>query len=142
LSATVTVAVQAAELPWPSLMVKVTVLAPMLLQVNELGETPSRFTVPQLSEEPLFTWAGPTLAVPALFKLTEIFWQTAVGAVASLTVTTAVQVAVLPWPSLAVSVTVFAPWLLQLNVLGDTLTAFTVPQLSLEDAPSSGFAQR
>jgi hypothetical protein len=62
--------------------------------------------------------AAVILAVLPL-KLTAIFWQTTVGAVASLTVTTAVQVAVLPCPSLAVSVTVFAPKLLQVKTLGD-----------------------
>jgi tetrahydromethanopterin S-methyltransferase subunit E len=67
-------------------------------------------------------------------RLTEMFWQTAVGAVLSEMVTTAVHEAALPCPSLARSVTELAPKLAQVNELGATLPAFTVPQLSLEAA--------
>lgn len=46
---TVTVAEQVAVLLLPSLTVKTTVLSPMVLQLNEPGDTDNRFTVPQLS---------------------------------------------------------------------------------------------
>ena len=71
------------------------------------------------------------LALPAAFKVTVAFLHTTVGAVLSTTVTVAEQVLVLPLPSLAVSVTLFVPMLLQVNVFGITDTRFTVPQLSV-----------
>jgi len=54
-----------------------------------------------------------------------------VGCILSLTVMVAVQVEVFPEPSVAVSVTVLPPELLQLNVVGVTETE-GVPQLSVE----------
>ena len=64
-------------------------------------------------------------------KLTVMFWQSAVGGVTSRTVTVAVQVAVFPWPSFTVNVTVFAPKLAQVKLVADR-PKLGVPQLSVE----------
>jgi len=71
-----------------------------------------------------------TEALPAPFNATVTFWQTAVGAVTSCTVTVAVQVLVLPEPSVAVNVTALAPTLAHPKDEGATETV-GVPQLSL-----------
>lgn len=52
LSTTVTVAVQVEEFPFTSVTVSVTVLAPTLEQLNEVGATVT-LAMPQLSLEPL-----------------------------------------------------------------------------------------
>jgi len=114
--------------PFTSVTVKVTVFGPTFAQVNDEGET-LIVAIPQASELPLLTCAALIVAVPPLLRFTEIFWQTATGGVTSLTVTTAVQVDTFPFTSVTVSVTVFAPTLEQLNVVGETLTN-AIPQLS------------
>ena len=58
-------------------------------------------------------------------------WQMAVGAMASTTVTVALQVAVLPALSVTVSVTGLAPRLAQVKLAGATLRE-AMPQLSEE----------
>ena len=78
MSTTVTVAVHVREFPAASKTVSVTVFAPRLAQVNELGETVMD-VIPQLSLEPLLICAAVILAVPPALKLTVMFWQTAVG---------------------------------------------------------------
>ena len=125
-----TFAKQVAVLPLPSLAVSTMPLVPKLAQVNVLWLNDTGVTVPQLSEPLRNICAGVTLTVPAAFRLAVTCWQTTVGAIASTTVTVAEQVAVLPLPSLAVKVTVFAPILAQVNALGVTETRLTVPQLS------------
>ena len=116
--------------PCPSFTVKVTVFVPKLLQVKALGETATWLTVPQLSEPLWKTSEVVMLPEPEAFRFTVLSLQLTDGAVRSETVTVAVQVAVLSWPSFAVSVTVFVPRLLHVNVLGETDSRFTVPQLS------------
>jgi hypothetical protein len=128
LSITVTVAVQVAVFPFTSVTVKVTVLAPKSEQSNEEGETDNE-AIPQLSELPLFTCAAVTLAFPDASKATVTFWQIAVGGIISLTVTIPAQVAVFPFTSVTVSVTVFAPTLEQLKVEGET-ESDKIPQAS------------
>ena len=132
MSRTVTVAVQVAVLPLPSATVRVTTFDPRFEQVKALWDTTCAVGVPQLSVELLLTWEAVMVALFPL-KFTVMFWQRAVGGVTSRTVTTAVQVAVLPLPSLAVKVTTFAPRFEQVKPLGDTDCAFTAPQLSVED---------
>src|SRR5262249_54464451 len=100
-----------------------------LAQVNVAGVTP-KLVIAQLSKLPALSCAGVTEAFPDASRLTETFWQIMVGAMRSTTVTVAVQEAVLPWPSLTVSVTTFAPKLPQEKELGATDTWLTMPQLS------------
>ena len=85
ISAMVTVPVQVVVLPLPSLMVRVTVLEPMLAQVKADGLTEARLTVPQLSVEPLLMSVGVMLAV-VLERLRVMLRQIAVGGVASVEV--------------------------------------------------------
>src|SRR5262245_46237153 len=79
---------------------------PTFEQLNVFGVTEIRLTVPQLSVEPLFTIAGVMLAVPAALSGTLMFWQMALGASLSLTVTVKLQLAELPAASVAVPTTV------------------------------------
>ena len=58
-------------------------------------------------------------------------WQTAIGFTVSSTVTTAVQVELLPLLSIAVSVTVFGPMFEQSNASGVTVKDAS-PQLAFE----------
>ena len=104
---------------------------PKSLQSNVLGETESAVTVPQLSEADSKTSAISTLAVPVLLMWAVKSLQTTVGNVLSATVTVALQVPVLPCPSVAESVTVLAPTWLQLKLaLGVITGMLTLPQLS------------
>lgn len=128
-SRTVTRDVQVAVLPLPSVAVKVITFNPILAHVNTAGLT-ERFNR-QLSEDPLFTVEGDNVKVPLEGRLTTAFLQIAVGGVTSRTVTTALQEAVLPWPSFTVNVTVLSPTLLHVNALGVTDTRLTMPQLSV-----------
>ena len=116
---TVTVANPVLLFPFESVTVKITVLAPKLAQVNVLVFN-DNVTGPQASVEPLFTWAGVMVTVPALFNWTVIFWVITVGTIVSITVTVAVAVEELLLPSVTVNVTVLAPVFEQVNVLGDT----------------------
>jgi hypothetical protein len=107
-SSTVTVAVAVPTLPLASIADRVTVLAPTFeqLKVDLLNEYDA--TV-QLSVVPLFTAAVVSVAVPEAFKYNVAALVTTVGAVLSTTVTTTLRVRVLPFTSVAVTVTVFAP---------------------------------
>ncbi len=86
--------------------------------------------MPQLSLLPLSTWAAATVALPLASKFTVTFWQSAVGAVLSTTVTVAVQVLTLPLVSVTVRVTVLAPTWLQSKLAWSRLM-LAMPQLSL-----------
>ena len=57
------------------------------------------------------------LAFPRASSCTVISWQTATGAILSSTVTVAVQLSLLPLPSVTVRVTVLAPTSAQVNVV-------------------------
>ena len=104
--------------------------------MNEFGET-ERDWIVQLSLEPLFTLAAVTDAFPLPSRQTVKFWQFATGGVQSFTVTVEVQVDELPEPSVAVSVTTFAPMFPQLNVFGKTES---VGVLQLSEEALSTFA--
>src|SRR5207244_3612358 len=126
-STTVTVAVQVWLLPWLSVAVSVTRLVPMLgqskLVLFGLGVAMAGAAVMELCRLqlaiaqtpllPLSICAGVMVAWPVASSWTVRSWQTATGATGSITVTVAVQVWVFPWLSVAVSVTIFAPTLLQ-----------------------------
>ena len=66
-SSTVTVAVQLLLLPDPSLAVRVTVLEPRLVQLNEVLLS-DKVGAPQLSLEPLLTCVVESVAEPEEFK--------------------------------------------------------------------------
>ena len=129
LSVTVTTAVQVLLLPFTSVTVNVTLLAPTFAQVKAVWLKP-RVAMPHASVEPLFTAAAVVEALPLVSKMTVTFWQVATGATLSFTVTTAVQVAVLPAPSVTVSVTLLVPTFAQVNKLGEA-SSDEIPQLSV-----------
>ena len=75
--------------------VSVTRLSPMFEQLND--ETFNVIeAIPQASDEPLFICPAVITAVPFASNATVIFWQIAIGLVASFTVTTDVQVDTFP----------------------------------------------
>jgi hypothetical protein len=127
---TVTMAVQLAVRLLLSVTVSVTVFGPMLLVVNELGVT-ERLAMPQLSDEPPSTWAPVIEALPLPSRFTVMFWQTAPGLVASVTVTVAVQVEVRLLLSVTVNVTGFAPTFAQVKEVVES-AKLAMPQLSEE----------
>ena len=86
--------------------------------------------IPQLSVLPLLTCATLSVACPALFKKIVGFLHLAIGADTSFMVTLAVQVAMFPPTSVALSVTVFMPMLAQLKRLGVSVNV--MEQLSVE----------
>src|SRR5882724_3493552 len=129
-SCTVTVAEVLAELPLLSVTVRVTVLAPSLVQ-SKLDGLTTRLVMPQLSLEPLSTWAAVTLTWPLASRFTSMFRVRTVGRVASCTVTVAEALAELPLLSVTVRVTVLGPSLVQSKLDGLT-TRLVMPQLSLE----------
>jgi len=120
--------VQVEKFPFTSVTVSVTVFAPTLAQVKELGVT-DMLAIPHASELPLLIWAAAKVAVPDEFRFTVMFWQIATGLTLSTTVTVAVQVEEFPFTSVTVSVTVFAPTFEQLKVDGETLSE-AIPQAS------------
>ena len=131
-SAIVTIAVPVLAFPFTSVTVKVTVLAPMFEQVNELGDTDMiELFIPQASVEPLFTCDGKTIILPVASKWAVIFWVITLGLIVSKTVTIAVPVLTLLFTSLTVKVTVLVPTFKQLKLLGVTINV-EIPQASVE----------
>ena len=108
LSITVTVEVQVDVLSALSVTVKVTVFAPILLQLNEAGEA-TRLFIPSGSLDPLSISAPDMVTVPATSKKTEISLQMAIGGVFPITLTTATHEMLFPLGSDTVNVTLFAP---------------------------------
>jgi hypothetical protein len=123
------VLVQVDALLLPSVAVSVTVLGPRLAHAKLVGIADSE-GVPQLSLLLLSTSAAVMLALPMPSSQIEMLWQAAVGSVESTTVTVLVQVEALLLPSVAVSVTVLGPRLVQLKLVG-IAESEGVPQLSL-----------
>ena len=103
MSFTITMAVQVAVLPPASVALSVTVLKPILEQVNILGVTIKENE--QLSVLPLFTVAGSKVKLPLIPKFTDPLLHFATGGVWSFNVTVKKQLAMLPLPSVAVKVT-------------------------------------
>ena len=107
LSFTVTVKEQVEILPWPSLAVAVTVVAPNA-KVEPLAGLYVKVAVPQLSEAvaaKVTTW----VQSPAAAFTLKLAGQVMLGAWLSFTVTVKVQAEVLPEASVAVAVTVVFP---------------------------------
>src|SRR5216683_1455616 len=128
-STTVTVAVQVELLPLLSVTVRVTVLAPMLVQ-SKLVWLRLRLAMPQASVLPLLICAGSMVPWPLASNSTLRFWQTATGGTESTTVTVAVQVELLPLLSVTVRVTVLAPMLVQSKLVWLRLR-LAMPQASV-----------
>ncbi len=103
LSLIVTLAVQVAVLPPASVALSVTVLMPILEQLNILGVTINENE--QLSVLTLSTEAGSKVKLPLTPKLIDTLLHLATGGVKSFKVTVNEQLAMLLLPSLAVSVT-------------------------------------
>ena len=81
----------------------------------------------------MFTSAPVIVTVPEAFKYALMFCAIATGAVTSWTVTVAKPVFTFPLLSVTVKVTVLAPKLAQVNVLGETdNNALLIPQASVE----------
>ena len=95
-------------LPLTSVTVNVTVLAPSFEQVN-VSLSIAKLAIPQASELPPSTSCAVIVTEPLEPACTEMFWQTAFGAMLSSTVTLAEQVLALPFTSVTVKVTVGAP---------------------------------
>src|SRR6266571_2359923 len=128
-STTVTVAVQMELLPLLSVTVRVTVLAPMLVQ-SKLVWLRLRLAMPQASLLALLIWARSIVPWPLAFNSTLRSWQTATGGIKSTTVTVAVQVALLVLLSVTVRVTRFVPTLLTSKLVLSRLR-LAMPQASV-----------
>ena len=129
-SITVAIAEQVEEFPLPSVMVRTTVFAPRLAQVNVFGVKLAVKTV-QLSPEPTPTTEAPSEPLPTLLRVPVAFEQTAVGAIKSRTVTVAEQVLLLPLTSVTVRMTELAPKLAQVKLLLFRVVV-AMPQASFE----------
>jgi len=118
-SLTVTLVIQVATLFALSVTVKVTGLAPTLVQSKLDLEICS--VIGPLSEDPLSISEAVIVASPLASRSTTILLlQRAVGELISITVTKATQLEVLPEASVAVRVTGFNPRLEELKVFGET----------------------
>jgi hypothetical protein len=124
------VEVQVLTLPLLSVTVKVTVLGPMLAQVNEVLSRLSE-RIPQASLEPLSTCWAVIEAAPAASSCMVSAWQIAIGATLSSTVMVEVQVLTFPLLSVTVKVTVLGPTLAQVNDVLSRLSE-AIPQASLD----------
>ena len=137
-STTVRVAVQLAVLPAASATVMVTVLAPRLAVEPAVGDCVTTKLVLQLSAATTPVVKSGTSAVQLASAFTD--WSAAqvvmLGAVASTTVTVAVQVVVLPAASATVMVTTVAPRLAVLPAAGDCVVVSVELQLSTATTPA------
>ena len=88
------------EFPLASAKVKTTLFDPIFAQVNAELESVEE-VIPQLSVLPALMLAAVMLALPAPFRKTVRFWQTAVGAILSITVTINEQESTFPATSVA-----------------------------------------
>ena len=128
-SRTVTVALQVLVLPEPSDTVRVTLFVPrsaqkkvFWLRVRPVTAHPSLL--------PLSTALGLVLALPVASRYRVMFWQTAVGATVSRTVTVVLQALVFPLRSTMVRVTETLGTSMQVKVVW-LATRVAMPQLSL-----------
>src|SRR5207249_7579096 len=124
----VTVKLQVALLPWPSLALQVTVVGPMA-KLPPLAGVQVTVAVPQLSVAVTAKVTLLTQVPPEVLTLI-LAGQVMTGASLSLTVTVKLQVALLPWPSLALQFTVVGPRAKLLPLAGMQVTV-AVPQLSV-----------
>jgi len=125
LSVTVTLCVQVAVLPLPSVTVQVTVVVPS-------GKATGALLVTEATEQlsPVAGVASTTLVAvqPLLVVAVTAAAQVMVGFTLSVTVTVCVQVAVLPLPSVTVQVTVVVP---SGKATGASLVTEATEQLSI-----------
>src|ERR1041384_480143 len=108
ISLTMTLKVQLAVLPEPSVAVCVTVLVP-LAKVEPLGRLQLTVTFVQLSLASTVHVTLDATQVPAVVFVTISAGHVMVGGWMSLKMMVKLQLAVLPEPSVAVQVTVFVP---------------------------------
>ena len=135
LSSTVTVAVHVPALPFTSVAVRVTVFGPTDEQSNEEISILS-VNGPHASVEPPSTSDAVIVADPVASNCTGISWHNATELIASDTVTVEVHVLALPFTSVTVSVTVFAPIVEQSkDVISSVVLA--IPQASADPASIS-----
>src|SRR5688572_28962031 len=126
----VTVASSVETLPFTSVTVRVTVLAPTFEQLKLEGDTVI-VLIPQASDEKSSTMAAVIEATPVASNATVMSFAFATGLVLSWMVTVASSVETFPFTSVTVRVTVLAPTFEQLNEDGDTVIVL-IPQASDE----------
>src|SRR5690606_21389470 len=119
--------VQTCALPI-SVTVRVTLFGPKSAQVKSVISI-EVVAIPQASVLPPSTSAAAIETFPVASRKTVMFWQTAVGATLSSTVTTVVQVLEFPLTSVTVSVTVFEPTSAQVKSVTSMLV-LAIAQLS------------
>src|SRR5690554_2163777 len=129
-SSTVTIAVALSVLPFESVMVRVTVLAPTSPQ-SKLDLSSVMLAIPQESVDPLSMSAAVILALPVVSNWMVMFWVTTAGAVTPSTVTIAVALSVLPFESVTVRVTVLSPTCEQSKSYWLSVM-LAIPQVSVE----------
>jgi len=129
-STIVTVDIHVELLPFTSTTVIVTVFEPMFAHVNVLGVT-AKLAIPHASLDALFTARESIVRLPVLFRYLVMFLQIATGLMVSETVTVDVQIELLPFTSVTVNVTVFAPMFAHVNALGVT-AKLAIPHASLD----------
>ncbi len=95
-------------MPFTSVTVKITVVPPRFPQLN-VALLRAKDCTPQASVEPLLTCAAVMLALPVPSNCTVRFWQIAAGATLSSTVMVVLHVVELPFTSVTVKTSVFAP---------------------------------
>ncbi len=132
-SSTVTVGKQVETLLLLSVMVTVTRLAPMSVQSKLSGLT-TELRMPQASLK-MATSDGVMVALPVASSCTVILVQAIAGGMVSSTVTVGLQVEVLPFTSVTVTVTTLAPVSAQVKAVGE-ITALSMPQESPKVATS------
>ena len=115
-SETVMVAFTVLKLPLASVPVKVTELAPKLLQSKAVLDN-TKLVIAQLSVEPLFTIAAVILALPVASMKMVLFCAVTIGLMVSKTNTLKFTVLVLFAASVTVKPTVLFPRLVQVNEL-------------------------
>ena len=115
-SETVMVAFTVLKLPLASVPVKVTELAPKLLQSKVVLDN-TKLVIAQLSVEPLFTKAAVILALPFASKKMVLFCAVTIGLMVSTTNTLKFTVLVLFAASVTVKPTELLPRLVQVNEL-------------------------
>ncbi len=129
-SSTVTVALQKLLLPFTSVRVSTTRFSPTSSQPNVVLLS-SISSIPHASVDPALISFTVRLPTPVPDSTTVASWQSAVGATLSSTVTSLLQLLLLPLTSVMVRVTVFVPRSAQPKVSASS-DQFSMPQASEE----------
>ena len=130
-SCTVIADVQVEVLPFASVTDRLTVRAPTSAHVYATLAGRNVNMPPQLSVEPLLIWDDVTVALPEPSRAAVMLRHVAVGGAVSSTVTIDVQVAVLPFTSVADSKTKLAPISEQVKLVFETENVSGPLQLSV-----------